>query len=144
MGRFAALVEPEPNTGCWLWSGSLNWRGYGRITINGSGVGAHRLSYELHVGSIADDLEIDHLCRVRSCVNPRHLEAIPHALNVQRAAATRPACSRGHEFTEANTRWVKTRGGRICRKCSRQRDTEGQKRRRHEARAANTSTTVPL
>ncbi len=79
------------HTGCWVWNGRLNDDGYGVLDLSWRRGGpksrsAHRLAYELFVGPIPDGLEIDHLCAVRRCVNPAHLEAVTHAENVRRAA----------------------------------------------------------
>jgi hypothetical protein len=63
-------VEPEPNSGCWLWLGGRSPEGYGVISLVGYQVGAHRLSYALFRGVIEEGLRIDHLCRVPPCVNP--------------------------------------------------------------------------
>ena len=89
--RFWDQVATEPNTGCWLWLGSLTWQGYGRFKAgefraNGTQrfVRAHRFSYELLVAPIPEGEELDHLCSVRSCVNPAHLEPVTHAENVRR------------------------------------------------------------
>lgn len=58
---------------------------------------AHRLSYELFVGPIPDGYELDHLCRNRGCVNPAHLEAVTHRVNVLRGLAALPREER-HAF----------------------------------------------
>lgn len=82
VARFWAKVTkdcPIPYN-CWLWTACRDRRGYGRIDSRY----AHRLSYEMHVGPIPNGMVIDHLCRVRHCVNPAHLEAVSQQLNVQR------------------------------------------------------------
>lgn len=71
--RFFTRVSPEPNTGCWLWTGSCFSLGYGQFHINRCPKLAHRVAYEMLVGPIPRGLELDHLCHVRSCVNPQHL-----------------------------------------------------------------------
>lgn len=71
--------------GCWVWTGSTNSRGYGQITINKKSKKAHRVMYELIRGTIPDGMELDHLCRVKSCVNPEHLEAVTHSENIKRS-----------------------------------------------------------
>lgn len=70
--------------GCWLWLGAVNHDGYGVISVNNKIERAHRLSYEQHIGQIPEGLQIDHLCRQRSCVNPSHLEPVTRAENNRR------------------------------------------------------------
>jgi hypothetical protein len=117
------LVEPEPNSGCWLWLGPLNGHGYGRIHHAGRQRQAHRVVYESHRGPIPIGLELDHLCRVRSCVNPAHLEAVSGWENRRRGnspaalAARATQCRRGHPYVENNIYWTK-QGHRICRFCA--------------------------
>lgn len=121
-------VLPEPNSGCWLWLGFVNKQtGYGHINLGGDGpiTTAHRVSYELFVRPIPEGLEIDHLCRVHCCVNPKHLEAVTGSVNCLRGispqfnrdrAKRQTHCKRGHEFTAENTGRNSIRG-RVCRKC---------------------------
>lgn len=127
-------VECEPNSGCWLWTGALYPGGYGKFACD-SWL-AHRFSYEYFVGKIRKGLEIDHLCKVRSCVNPKHLEAVTNRVNniVRSNSACalnsrKTHCSRGHEYIPENTQHVikgaysKKRGliSRICRECNKAR-----------------------
>lgn len=109
---------------CWLWIAAIGSNGYGRLLVNGRLVQAHRLTYELMVGPIPASLVVDHLCCVKRCVNPRHLEPVTNAVNIQRAVY-KPTCSRGHEWSEANT-YHHPNGSRRCRACHR--DDEARKR----------------
>jgi hypothetical protein len=72
--------------GCWLWNGRPGRNGYGRISIGNRVLYVHRVSYEHHVGPIPAGLTIDHLCRVRLCVRPDHLEPVTRAENTRREA----------------------------------------------------------
>lgn len=67
------FVEPEPNTGCWLWSGSLGSTGYGHIRQGDDVLHAHRASWELFKGLLPPGLFVCHKCDVMPCVNPDHL-----------------------------------------------------------------------
>lgn len=113
-----------------LWTGTLHHSGYGQFKIHGRIVAAHRMSYELRVGPIPPELVLDHLCRVRHCVAPLHLEAVTNAENIRRgdtglaAGAQMRAkthCPQGHPYDEANA-YVRSDGSRICRACKRLRD----------------------
>lgn len=125
--RFWAKVDQRGPDDCWLWIASLNDAGYGQITMTDGvqrSLRAHRISYELLVGPIPEGLEIDHLCRNRACVNPRHLEPVTGAVNKQRARPFRKPiepkthCPNGHEYTLGNTQIMKD-GTRLCRTCQR-------------------------
>lgn len=113
--------------GCWIWSGWSNHFGHGRILIAGQGVMAHRALYELTVGPVPVELDLDHLCRVPACVNPAHLEPVTRHENLRRGPTTPTAmaehqthCKRGHEFTPENTR-IRRDGWRNCKTCDRER-----------------------
>ena len=134
--RFWAKVNKTD--GCWRWTGYITREGYGRTATVVSGrrttTMAHRLAYELLVGSIPDGLELDHLCRVRNCVRPDHLEPVTGRVNRLRSPihfsalnAAKTHCKHGHEFTPENTR---TRPGhpRECRTCAREQQKERRRR----------------
>lgn len=116
----ADRVSPEPNTGCWLWLSSLSVDGYGYTRLRGQGrkhKRAHRVVYEWFKGPIPEGLQLDHLCRVRSCVNPDHLEPVTHKENMRRSPrVSGPTCQRGHSRNDAN--FVRTSSGQYrCRLC---------------------------
>src|SRR3990167_11363030 len=79
-----SLIDKKPG-GCWLWTGYVDPRyGYGRYGAKGNRYQAHRLVYELLRGSIPKGVGLDHLCRVRACVNPSHLEPVDCRTNLLR------------------------------------------------------------
>jgi len=81
--------EPVPFAGCWIWMGKVNKFGYGSLYWQGRERIAHRLLYETVRGPVAAGLQLDHLCRVRCCVNPAHLEPVTPRENVRRARRDR-------------------------------------------------------
>lgn len=112
-----------PRSECWLWTGPYNKKGYGTTHVKVGGVwktkSVHRLSYELAVGQIPKGSTIDHLCGVRHCVNPAHLEAVSLQENIKRGSrATKTHCKRGHLLSGDN---LKVRPGprRLCLTCYR-------------------------
>lgn len=114
-----ANIRIDAETNCWLWTGTIRSGGYGRWPGE-KGSLAHRVSYELHRGPIPAGMQIDHLCRIRHCVNPDHLEPVTHAQNARRGAfATKTHCSNGHPYDAENTYIDKT-GSRKCRACDRE------------------------
>lgn len=126
VAKYWAHIEQDEN-GCWRWQGSLKSNGYASFYAGG-GRGtnktyAHRFAYELLIGPIPDGLDIDHLCRVRDCSNPGHLEAVTHRENMLRGDtfaakhARKTHCHQGHPFDEVNTYWFLDGSGRGCRTC---------------------------
>jgi len=71
---------------CWEWVGVgfVNDRGYGKVRWHGKKYRAHVLLFELHLGPVPSGLELDHVCRNRTCVNPEHLEPVTHRENLLR------------------------------------------------------------
>lgn len=130
---FWAKVHAAEN-GCWLWIASKRRRGYGRFGPKGDQRAAHRVAYEALVGPIPDGLQLDHLCREPSCVNPAHLEPVTQLENIRRGLAARAAagvkvrkpslrrthCKNGHEFTPENTYWNPRDESQVCRTCQRE------------------------
>lgn len=102
--RFMSKIDKTAT--CWLWIGGLDAYGYGQFDRHDK---AHRVAYEMLVGPIPEGLVIDHLCRVRRCVNPEHMEPVTHGENNLRGIgpaavhAAQTHCIRGHEFTPENT-----------------------------------------
>ena len=131
--RLAAKYVVDEN-GCWLWQGALNWGGYGQFWLNGRRMNVHRASYLLHVGPIPDGLDLDHLCRVRHCINPAHLEPVTRSENLLRGNVGGylrdvETCPQGHAYDESNT-YHDSRGWRGCRKCRRDAANRYHKQRR--------------
>ncbi len=114
--RLERQIEYCPTSGCWLWI-AASARGYGRVDVNGKLSQAHRVVYEILRGPIPDGLQLDHLCRVRCCVNPDHLEPVTLAENVRRGIYLTTICKRGHKWTPENTYIVPQTGARQCRTC---------------------------
>lgn len=126
--RFRSKVEVRDD-GCHIWVGSRLPRGYGRFGREY----AHRFGYELAKGPIPEGLQIDHLCRNTSCVNPDHLEAVTPLENNRRMREVTPlpeACPNGHPY-EGDNLYVNGKGARECRTC--RHDAQ----RRHWAREAH-------
>lgn len=123
----AAILErctPEPNSGCWLWLLVTDRNGYGRLYVgNDRRITAQRASYMAFKGNIPSGYQIDHLCRVRSCVNPAHLEAVTPQVNVLRGVspmarqAKQTHCARGHALEGDNLYSWDGDGHRHCKIC---------------------------
>lgn len=136
--RFDAKWEVD-ESGCWLWTASTDNAGYGCFGVKDERsacwrtVRAHRLAYETAVGPIPDGLVLDHLCRVRNCVNPDHLEPVTSGENVLRGdtitarCAATTHCPQGHPYDEKNT-YHNPAGFRACRTCLAERDRRRNRR----------------
>lgn len=107
---------------CWDWTGSTQY-GYGRFSLNGRSLLAHRVSYTWLRGQIPDHLVVDHLCRNRGCVNPEHMELVTPKVNKQRqhpnnGQASKTHCPQLHPYDAVNT-YLRPGGGRGCNICRR-------------------------
>jgi hypothetical protein len=115
--RLVAKVQADEN-GCWIWQAQRDPDGYGRIQVGTRNALAHRISC---VGPLTGD-ELDHMCRVRACVNPAHLRPLSKRENIligvgpSAINARKTHCVRGHPFDEQNT-YIRPCGSRVCRKC---------------------------
>lgn len=123
--RFFSNVSFERGgTGCWMWHGPTERRGYGRFTIQTTYQRAHRVSWSIFRGVIPVGMVLDHLCKNTSCVNPAHLEPVTQRENLARSDspsgefARRLACGKGHPLSGDNLTWH--RGSRRCRACARE------------------------
>lgn len=76
-------------TPCWIWSKALSGNGYGAAYREGRVLGAHRMMYERLVGSIPEGEQIDHLCQVKTCVNPDHMQTVMQTVNLRRKSSTK-------------------------------------------------------
>lgn len=123
------LVVGDPAE-CWIWQGSINPKTrYGTFRTgsrkNGHTFNAHRLVYQLMVGTIPAGGQIDHLCRNRACVNPAHMEIVTNRENALRrpdviAARSREMCPKcGTDLTPENI-YVRPNGTVECRECKRE------------------------
>lgn len=125
------IPSHRPDLGpCWLWKSCISpTQGYARIWIDGRLKEAHPIAYRLAIGPIPDGLQLDHLCRVRHCVRPSHLEAVTRKVNILRGESPmaresrQTSCIHGHAFDEANT-WFDKFGKRHCRTCNRNNSRE--------------------
>ena len=121
--RFWGNVEKTAT--CWLWRGYVTKYGYGSWNPHrGVNRRAHRVAWEYANGPVPNGLVLDHLCRVRHCVRPDHLEPVSMGVNARRGIgpsalnARKAKCRRGHAFTPDNT--MVSAGRRICRTCRRE------------------------
>lgn len=120
--RFFRLVQEDPETGCWIWLGARNKKGYGRFDKGY----AHIFSYTVIGGkTVPVGHELDHFkCRNPGCVYYGHVEPVTHLENVRRGEkANRVVCIAGHPFTPENTKYRKN-GTRCCKECDLRRDKQ--------------------
>ena len=122
--REILLARTKITNTCWLWYGFVHPAGYGYVYWNGKMWRVHRLSYETFVEEIPKGLVVDHLCRVKHCINPKHLEVCTLETNTKRGFAyyrkTKKHCKNGHKWTLKNTYYRPSRPKyRECLKCRR-------------------------
>ena len=129
---FFARIEPEPNTGCFLWTGKEDRHGYGIVYLpSGGEAKAHRVAYALHYGPFDASLGVLHTCDTPPCVGHDHLflgtQTDNNADKMRKGRyrnrnTGKTQCIRGHELTPENTYFSKRRGksriGRQCRTCN--------------------------
>ena len=140
--RLLRRVKVDAN-GCWIWQGRLSARGYASIRVDRSwSTSAHRASYFLAHGYVENNLDIDHLCRVTSCVNPDHLEAVTHRENILRGDtfaarhAAKTHCPKGHPLSKNNlVEYDLKKGMRKCKTCTYARNESRRKRTRAAKRS---------
>lgn len=122
MNGISPYLRYEVNeiTGCWLWTGYVNKDGYARL----NGQNAHRLFYAHHVAAVPDELDVDHLCKRRNCVNPAHLEPVTELENLRRKAKHVTldgerirVCRDGHLIRGRNVRNKRGRNGTVYATC---------------------------
>lgn len=124
--HFRLLSRISFAKGCWKWLGHKHNEGYGLIKKGNKSYRVHRIMYELLVGTIPAGMELDHLCRNTSCVNPKHMEVVTGRENILRSEcppaknARKTTCLRGHLFSEDNIYKLKD-GSRACKTCDKMR-----------------------
>lgn len=120
MERFWSKVNKTDT--CWLWTACITPNGYGLFKYKGKVERAHRIAYQVDKGDIPKGLVIDHLCRIKHCVNPDHLEAVTQRENVLRGEslaainARKTHCKRGDKLSGDNL-YLDFKGKRYCRIC---------------------------
>lgn len=111
------------------------------MRVNGKKRGVHRVVYELEYGPIPEGRELDHLCRNRACVNPKHLEIVSHRENCLRGVAPaaqnarKTHCKYGHPLSGGNLHMRKD-GGRMCLACQERRSLKCWQRKSEDERTA--------
>lgn len=117
--RLLTHIKIELENDCWHYTGTKYPAGYGKVFKKNKTLLAHRASYEIFVGPIPSGLTIDHLCRNRSCINPKHLEPVTMRENTLRGNtlpginARKTQCKNGHSFDGVD----KKTGARKCSIC---------------------------
>ena len=114
---FQDRIAPA-ESGCWEWTGPLHHNGYAACSRTAGTNRGHRVTYMLLVGPIPAGLVLDHLCRVRRCINPMHLEPVTDDENKRRGNALITHCPQGHEYAPDNTYIKPGSSTRSCRRCA--------------------------
>jgi len=122
---------------CWEWTSAQDLHGYSLFWCKQKTRLAHRVSYEIFKGFVPHDLQIDHLCKNKKCVNPDHLELVTPQENMNRVDwkeritfnETKTHCPQGHEYTGKNL-LISCYGSRVCKICKLQQSKESKRRAR--------------
>jgi hypothetical protein len=120
------MARVDFSTDCWLWTGTTNGTGYAKVYANGRLRVVHELIWELANGPKPAGMDLDHLCEVKHCINPDHLEPVTRQENLRRASKgnfRKTHCPKGHEYTTDNILPNK-RGKRNCKTCHRLREQQ--------------------
>ena len=134
--------------GCWLWQGGRTTGGFGEASIGGETFYVHRLGFSLTKHALTKGKELDHLCKVRHCWNPAHLEEVLHRTNCLRGGSFSAAnaqmthCKRGHIFSEGNT-YRPEEHHRVCKECKRLNDRQRRKLKGLKGNAQSRKTHCP-
>lgn len=115
--RFWAKVDKNGPGGCWLWVGARSSTGYGNVYDRGRWQAPHRIVAEAAWGPIPDGMQVDHLCRIRACVNPNHLDVVTRRENTSRGANSdlnpgKTSRYVGVSWFKAKRRWHASASGR--------------------------------
>jgi len=122
--RFVKKYDVDELSGCWVWNTRTTPNGYAKFRTKGKDKQAHRWAYEFYIGPIPEGMQLDHLCRVRNCVSPYHLEPVTQQENILRGEgvaavnAKKTHCLNGHEFT-VDSVYQRNDNKRNCIQCAR-------------------------
>jgi hypothetical protein len=127
VSKFTLKYFINQETGCWEWTAGKSSDGYAMMYLEGKMIYSHRWSYEYYNTAIPSKYIIDHLCRVRHCVNPNHLEAVTSKENTRRGDHSRMGwnnkekthCPNNHEYSKENT-YIKNKKYRVCATCAKE------------------------
>lgn len=117
---------------CWVFRGKVNNSGYGSLSSAGKKWMAHRYMWTLMRGPIPEKMQVDHLCRVRRCLNPQHMEIVDCRTNLLRGTGASaqharkvacPKCGKPYDYIHPN-------GSRRCRSCQQAMQKDRYNRRR--------------
>lgn len=137
LDRYERSFTVNPDTDCWVWNSTNNGQGYARFWYGSKRIMAHKVAYLMMRGKPSEGLVLDHLCRVRNCVNPYHLEAVTNQENIARGNVgsnhrDKTHCKNGHILSGDNLVYYKskrcksgfTRGCRTCKRVYKERYLE--------------------